>query len=773
MSLIELQRRALLSHLNAVQTDNGLKYLVLDETTNFLVRSLLDQNTLLQNVTAVERIDEPRKPKPSIDAVYILDPTKFSLACLKTDFKVQPPRYRLMFVYLLPSPSNEAIIRSFSANTNPAYRLLRFIKVFNFNLYPIEDRVFLSLYDTSQDPSVPIQKSFDAGDPKLREKERSDYEKFLDRYNLNTYSMQIFYNPVFLKLASFVMDSVVNSLLNLCIVTNEYPIIRYYNPSVAHTKCTAVSRIIATKLEAKIEEYLRENPKFSPNSGNGGVERSVLLVTDRTMDLIEVFIHEFNYEAILYDFFQRKEFNSKNRVVFYEANNAQGAKLRKVAKLGVEDKYYEKYRFLHISEAYEQINKDIQKFFDDNPLLVDTDRAQTTTDLLVMMAHQQEFGEEQRLLTLHKQLIERFLLLIINTKFPAISEVEQTLAAGGYDINKQHVRYQTLTNDMIERLDSMGAAKLDTGHKVRMILVYALTKKDGILELDLVKLLKFIGLTSTREVEGYVQLFRNLRMLNRDVLRPPIPAHSHQPAIKELPNSATYHEIDDTELNTSRYKPGLQKVITGLVRGSNQGMQEFPYANEANNHMLQEMENMLLSSSTSLRKKTNQANWQLESTWASRLKGKVNRQKVFVYMVGGITPAEIKTVYELGDKLNKDIFLGSEHILVPGETLFNIQNLNNSNTKELNPFLPPKLAKESSDEVPSFLKEAPEPMINAGRPMGGRAQGPPSSGGHHITGQYPSGATKQPQSLPGAGNGAQGQTPAPEKKHRFGFKKRK
>lgn len=732
--LIELQLSNLLSHLAAVQTHNNLKYLVVDETTEHLINSLIDKKTLLRNVTAVERIDKQRKSQPNIDAVYIIDPTRYSLSCLKTDFKVVPPRYKSMAIYVLPSPSVNQIIADFSQNSNPIYsKLIRFIKVFNFNFLPVDKHVFLSSFDSTQNPIPPTHKNMDENDPKFREKVKTEYETYSDKQLLNNYSLQIFYNPVFRGLVNFQVELVVNSLLNLCIVTNEYPIIRYYSPKVSLNNATVVSKIIATKLQERLDDYLRNNPNFNPNSndsanGLGGgltVERSILVVTDRTMDLVGCFLHEFNYESMVYDFLLKSEFNTKNFIIFYKSQSERGVDLKKLTKFNQRgnDKYYMKYRHLHISEAYDMLNKDVQKLIEDNPLLVNRMEAANTSDIMHILANSAEFDEERRLLFFHKQLIERLLSLNLELNLSEVSDLEQTIAANGFDINDQLVKAQGLTNSMVEHLHNL--QKLDITHRVRIIVLYVLRKKDGILVSDLIKLFKFLGVQRERDLDQYIQLFKNLSILNNDVIKlapSPNHHHAHNTKHKDKPRAIDYSEIDNTEYNTSRYKPAIGRIAKNLINNNTAELHEFPYANEANNTLFNEDDSPLSpggasssrysagsggvgatsNSTTSLR------NQKLKATWYTPSKSStshVKKQKLFFYIVGGITTAEIKAIYEVGEKLHKDIYLGSENILVPNETIFNLKNLNNDNPKELNPFVPFKLSKEAIDKAPEYLME--------------------------------------------------------------------
>lgn len=705
-NLIELQKSNLLRAIDSVQTDNNLKYLVLDETTEFLVGGILDRQKLLRSVTAVKRVDEKRTLNPQIDGIYILDPTRFSLNCLKTDFKVLPPRYKSMSIYLLPSPTVGKIMSDFLGTNNPVYsKLIRFIQVLNLNYYPLDSRIFLTTNDTTQDCSAPVHKTFDDDDPKLMEKTRADYALYSDKTMLNAYSLQIYYNPAFRSLVNYQIDLAVNGLLNVCISTNQYPIIRYYSPHVSLNDLTVVSRLIATKLQSRIDDYLRSNPEFNPDSSSS--DRAVLLVADRSLDVLSIFMHEFTYESMLYDYIPKREFNSKNQVYFYTSQSERGTKLKKLSKLGLQgnDKYFERYRFLDIATAYDELDADIKQLIADNPLLVNRMEAKDASDMLDIMANSAEFDDERRLLYMHKQLIERILNINKDYKLLDMVNLEQNLMADLTDHEGLRLKYLYLVDDMVQFLDNMKG--LDVEYRIRVVVIFALTKPDGILESDLLKLMHFLAIPE-REIPSYVGLFKNLSILNRDVIKQPDGHHHHRR--KEY--STQYGETDNTGSLTARYQPAIAKIIKELSRNNNAELKEFRFANEAHNKLMEEESSVQgPAATTSLR------NQKLIPSWsaAKSSSGSFKRQKMFIYIAGGITTGEIRTVRELSDKLNKDIYLGSENILLPNETVFNVQNLTNSNPKELNPLIPFKLKQQNVEQAPQFLldsgiRQAPPPQ---------------------------------------------------------------
>ena len=87
-NLVELQRNFIINILKEVRTEHNIKFLVIDDVVDQLIDSLFaDRNDLLTYVTAVDRIDSPkRKGQSSVEVIYLLKATKFNINCMYADF---------------------------------------------------------------------------------------------------------------------------------------------------------------------------------------------------------------------------------------------------------------------------------------------------------------------------------------------------------------------------------------------------------------------------------------------------------------------------------------------------------------------------------------------------------------------------------------------------------------------------------------------------------------------------------------------------------------
>jgi syntaxin-binding protein 1 len=145
-------------------------------------------------------------------------------------------------------------------------------------------------------------------------------------------------------------------IANVCITLNEYPFIRYYIPAhhgplgalrphestrpvqrpanenslrwrtnlargdqsrqVESAEAEVLSRVLAFQIQTALDEYKRANPDFpvrfwltaqmsrpdvESQKPDPARQRATLIVTDRAMDVVAPFIHEFTYQAMAND----------------------------------------------------------------------------------------------------------------------------------------------------------------------------------------------------------------------------------------------------------------------------------------------------------------------------------------------------------------------------------------------------------------------------------------------------------------------------------------
>ena len=653
--LIVLQRNYIIKNLQDIQTANGLKFLVIDQfVRNLLEYVFTDLKELLSFVTALDFIDDPkRKGQTSSSVVYFLEPTRFNINCMDADFSNRPARYKEAHIMF---------IRGYFGDLQAFYSTKKYIPQYMASTREL-DIAFI---------------------PK-----ESQYFEAIGAED----SMQLFYNKNCMESVNNIVERTVLALLNVCILTGEYPIIRYCETSEESYKlnnATLVAQKIATDLHEALKAYATYNEDFPPVT-NEDRKASVLIITDRSFDLFSPIIHSFSYQAMAYDLVNN--LNIQTDVYKYEAENEAGEIESKQSRIReLNDPDWCELRHQHILDAKEQINSKINSLIHSNPLLVDRSRVKNTTDLLSVIAHLGEFDKERKIYTLHKTLIDECLKVNEEKQLALFSDFEQIVSGYGQDANGEKVKH---IQDILVA-DCLVSNKPALTDKVRYIILYGLYR-GGLIEQDFLKLLAFIGVEQEHPFFApFMSTIKNFELLGFKM-------------IKETPKNKGFrkewhHETiinDSTIYNSSRFVPAvgncLSKVITNALFLNEQ---QFPYvggkpvetiANEEQTAMVSSS----VTSSTSLRNPRHKASWSIKR---NNDKKNAVRQRFFYYIVGGITHAELKAAYDQSALKNKDVFIGSDCILDPLSFMQEVGKLSAKRAQ-----LDLKIDRKKNEKAPDFL----------------------------------------------------------------------
>ncbi|CAI1828986.1 hypothetical protein SEUBUCD646_0B02860 [Saccharomyces eubayanus] len=666
--LIELQRSYLLGVLNQIETKNNLKFLIIDKTVETILSYLfLTPRELLNNVTSVDLIDSPtRKGQSSIDAIYILEPTKFNINCIDADYMVRPPKYRRCHIRFLPGL------------TNPIFQFFQSKRYIGQNL----------------DSFKPIELGFFVKEAQLFQT--------LQMEN----SLQVFFNKNCQGLIPTNVRKIVGSLVSLCVITGEYPIVRYSEPNLLDEEdardsnpvagSNSLTRSIANAFQIAIDTYARNNPEFPPQ--NTERPRSILMITDRTLDPFAPILHDFSYQAMSYDLVSNVD--TQKDTYHYFAENEAGEQEEKTAKLvDLSDPDWVDLKHQHIMDANEYIQGRIKELIAKNPLLVDRSNVKNTTDLLSVVAHLKDFDEERRRLILHKTLIDECLKENAERKLADTSTIEQSLSGFGLDFNGEKTRH--IIDDLLPSLMMKEPKTLD---KLRYIIAYALFR-GGIIELDFIKLLNFIGINHEHEnFQQYLTIFRNYSLIDFKLIKD---KPKDKPFQKEW-----FHDTlvnDPNIFHTSRFVPAVGNILSKVIANPLLlSEQYFPYLKDKPIELLNEEEfqaglvNTSANSSSSLRNPRHKAAW---TTKNSSLKKSIPRQRFFYYVIGGISLSEVKAAYGQSNLKNRDIFIGSDEILTPMKFLDEVKHL--QNPREFFKF---KEDQQQQTNPPDFLLKEMKPV---------------------------------------------------------------
>lgn len=553
-------------------------------------------------------------------------------------------------------------------------------------------------------------------------------------------------------------------IVDVCVSLNENPKVRYYQPRPFTPRNASdqdqygariLSKYLAEVVQDELDLYMRYNPEFpSPSSRPQGV----LMITDRSFDLMSPLLHEFTYQAMAHDLLPIKE----GEKVLYTTvvNEGAGSQEEKDMEIGEKDKIWVENRHRHMKDTIEKLMGDFQRFINENPHFTNTEGDATSLNAIKdMLAGLPQFQELKEAYSLHLSMAQECMNIFEKHKLPDLALIEQTLATG---LDEDFRKPKNMADQVVKMLDDPSIGPSD---RLRLIMMYCLYR-EGVIQEDIERLLLHAGLpheTVNANVVTNLDLLggRTLKadVKDKQLSTPPILAKKAAPTAQ------------DEEFALSRFEPNVKLMLEELTKGTlDQSL--FPYLIPPTDNSTE----LALQSQTSLRS--------AKPTWArNRMSTVDNRQRIFVFMAGGATFSEARSCYEVANTRGRDVMLLTSHMQTPEVFVRQIQDLDVDRMALHLPIDGPK--PRAPDYL--FMKNDPPPpqprpvqpvqqAMPTSRPGGlpMRGAGGPSPSGKALPSQPPtsqmagmsmnSGSGRQPIQL-GTPNGSDNHKPDKKSKH--------
>ncbi|GAA6011838.1 hypothetical protein JCM11491_000767 [Sporobolomyces phaffii] len=633
MSLLQLIRQRYLDTLRSVPS--RWKILIVDQYTQSMLNSVLTTYDVLEEgIQQVDLITHHRNPQPRLAAIYLLMPTTQNVELVLRDHNPnplpqsgksskknapaapqEPPKYAAAYINFMDG-INDALIGTLTDGLPEQY--LQGLKELYINFHPLEPRVF-----STKSPYTFMSLY---GPPEGRPED----------------GMMRWEDDI-----AWMSRSIVNSLATL----GEYPLIRYYNPPNSFHSTLgpgvvvgeSIGKRLAERVQLEIDAYARDNSNFPPVA-DPPRPRGVLLITDRSMDLYAPFLHEFTYQAMCNDLLEIE----KGRKYRYIFTNEQGAPQEKEAILDDTDKVWCEVRHMHMKDALDKLIADFKAYAGEHGGTFGGDGT-SLNDMKDMLASLPQLREVKEKLSLHLTMAEKCMGLFEKKKLPLTASVEQCCATG---VTAEGKSPKTLVEEMVPLLDDRGVSSTD---KLRIIALYIM-HRDGVPEGDKKRLYQHARL-ALHEMDSV----NNLSYLGVNVDKDS--GKKRKPIFKQKPEEDAY--------DISRYQPALKSMLEEHFAGTlDQSM--FPYVRDAPVGAASSRSSQASIPTTgSLRSARPQ--------WTTSTRGRKttneSRQRVLVFVAGGATYSEVRTVYKVSEAANKDVFLGTTHLVTPQSFVGDLANL--------------------------------------------------------------------------------------------------
>ncbi|KAG0240421.1 vacuolar sorting protein VPS33/slp1 [Mortierella sp. GBA43] len=524
-----------------------------------------------------------------------------------------------------PSPNVEAIY--FAMPTEDSVRrIIRDFKVGRdatyaaghlFFLSPMEDKMFDHLRGSTDSKCI-----------------KSLKELFMDFYAVESRvfslgSRNAFFNLFSPNLKERNMHAEINSiskqLVSVCASLQVNPIVSYHRSSDLSMQA---SKNIAMTVQMELDEYYKGQPRE-------GTKPPHMIIIDRTLDPITPILHDFYYQALATDLLPIKDGTQYE----YSSFNQDGQPCEKTAILDENDKTFAKIRHNHITDCIKFLKTNVDSF------VADALSAPSTGNQLdairEQMAKLPQFQENKEKFSVHLSIVNECLEFIKHNKLVDISGLEQSLATG-----------QLASGEIPKSFDPEIAVFMDDS-SVRMV--------------DRLRLLMLFFITQAVPQEMRNQLFQlsrctyadrdianNLEFLGvkLDVAAPP-PAKKWW--ISELLKKKSVAE-DEIEYDLPRYSPAIKSIIDGVVNGTTLAPDQLE---------------------TIHAKKTVRSLRSAQPTFHHKGRRNEPQGRLILFIAGGVTYSEIRTVYEMAATHNWDILIGSTHITTPPSFMDDMRMLRN------------------------------------------------------------------------------------------------
>ncbi|RXK37438.1 hypothetical protein M231_05261 [Tremella mesenterica] len=286
------------------------KVLVLDELSkDVLATSLRVQDLREQGVTLHMQLHSPRPPLPDVPAVYFVSPTLINIQRIAQD--LNPPlysAYHLSFTSSLSRSLLEELASLILANdpTGQTGQLIASVHDQFLEFLVPSPNLFslLPRREVKQETNGVNHKT-----PKTKDKEIEGRPSYVVLNDPKAGEIEI----------EEEIERIAKGLFSVIVTMGVIPIIRCPRGNAAE--------MVSRKLEAKLRDYLASSSQRGAASRDGGygsdsfnnLQRPLLVILDRNVDLIPMLSHSWTYQALVHDVLDMK----LNRVTVESPENGR------------------------------------------------------------------------------------------------------------------------------------------------------------------------------------------------------------------------------------------------------------------------------------------------------------------------------------------------------------------------------------------------------------------------------------------------------------------
>ncbi|ORY04742.1 Sec1-like protein [Basidiobolus meristosporus CBS 931.73] len=459
------------------------------------------------------------------------------------------------------------------------------------------------------------------------------------------------YSPTSTRQASIELQNIAKRLVSVCASLDVKPIIRYFSPEV-ETNQSIISCKLGMLLQAEMDFYCKNQQDFPSNKSDA---QSLFLVLDRTIDMKAPLLHEFTYQAMANDLLEIKN-GSKYQ---YKYTTGSDAIADRDVVLNEEDDLWTEIRHKHIATCIEHLITNFKSLVGENKALGglnSNNQAANLRKLKDMMSSLPQFQELKEKYSVHLSIAQECMAIFDRYKLGDIAGVEQDMATG------TNAQGEAVRNIMVDMVPILSSAEIIPNDKLRLILLYMITY--GNVKSEDLRRLRMHAKLSDRDAEA----MENLAYFEGSLRNVTCPQEKSTRRFNFF--SRKTEEPEDVPYELSRFVPNIKKIVERAIQ-NNLDSTLYPFVSEPEGVKPQAEPKF---TATSLR--SAKGNWQRsnQQNLATSPTG-----KIILFVAGGLTYSEIRSIYELANATKREIYIGTTHIINPIQFVQDLSNLRSPN----------------------------------------------------------------------------------------------
>uniref|UniRef100_A0A7S4K4B5 Uncharacterized protein n=1 Tax=Guillardia theta TaxID=55529 RepID=A0A7S4K4B5_GUITH len=569
-----------------------------------------------EGVSLLENLERRRQPMPGMQAIYIIHPNEDSIEKVKNDFKsAQDSMYAGAHIYLTSHISNDLIYSM--RQCNELVQRTKSLKELNFEFVALESQCYsLGLHD----------------------------------------AFRTLYSPVTVA-KNAMIHTIADRMLTLCVTLGEFPNITYKKAASAEFDMVEkIAKALQVSLSNFDKQIVEGNSWWQPKRS----EPANILIVDRSFDALTPLMHEYTYQAMVYDLMEMKDSKYK-----YTTSNAKGEDVEKVSSLDESDALWVQLRHMHIADAINFVIDEFNRFVQQNKAAnMAKGEAKSLRDLSEAIKSMPQFKDRLAKYSLHMDLTKKCMALYEQKFLEKISTEEQNMATGA---DAQGKALKTVQQSVMNVLQDEHISEKD---KLRLILIYVISQ-EGLSEADVDKLVSSAHLQNTSSAQRIVQNLKHLNVTLKQAQAKPkgmissgmTAASKLFPFIKADSDKKRPKMATDVGYDLSRYRPPLQYIIQDALEGK---LDPNEYVTTAPTSSKSQAET---NSNGPSRNPRNKASWADKSAIRRDEPKEASKSKagprLIVLVVGGLAYSELRAAYEMTTKFNREIIIGSTEMMAP------------------------------------------------------------------------------------------------------------